>query len=119
MSDTPRKPITFQRSMPAEHVLLVAKVGLRSGETVLGTEHLKPPGTEYASHEDLLEAGYVSALWRQSAVEAVLEWIDNPENHENGKPPQLSSVADRIPSAIREELLGMVELALAKRDGLQ
>jgi hypothetical protein len=50
--------ITFTRPEPTKFVLLVAKTGHGTG-TVVGTESFKPSSTEWATEQDLLDAGYV------------------------------------------------------------
>lgn len=53
----PRGPILFTRPDPTQFALLVVKTGRGTG-TVVGTEHCKPGGTEWASDDDLWDAGY-------------------------------------------------------------
>jgi hypothetical protein len=57
MSD-PAKPITFIRPDPSQFVLLVAKT--RGNGIVAGTDNFKPAGCEWATEQDMRDAGYVS-----------------------------------------------------------
>ncbi len=50
-------PILFTRPDPTQFALLVVKTGRGTG-TVVGTEHCKPGGTEWATDGDLWDAGY-------------------------------------------------------------
>lgn len=67
------EPISFVRPDPTEHVLLVAKVGPRYG-VIKNTENFKPTGTEFATEDDLREAGFVrkedAETWRMVAFRA-------------------------------------------------
>jgi hypothetical protein len=67
----PQKPVTFTRPDPSEFALLVTKVG-RGTSTLLGTEHFKPPGCDWATDRDLRDAGYVSLADAKKAVRRVL-----------------------------------------------
>jgi hypothetical protein len=60
--------VVFTRPDPTEHALLVCKIGAHHG-TVKESEHLKPPGTAWASEQDLLDAGFVPAKWQKVAEE--------------------------------------------------
>jgi len=95
------KPITFDRKLPTEHVLLIARVGLRTGEVVVGTAHLKPPGTEYATEGDLRDAGYVPEAWREIAVRAYTALSTGLSDNET-----LREVVDGMPEAVKAELAG-------------
>jgi len=76
------KPITFTRSAPAEFGLLTVKTG-RGTRTVPGTDNLKPGDTEWATDEDLHDAGYVpvSEVARlETQVRALLESLTHTED---------------------------------------
>jgi hypothetical protein len=104
------KPITFDRKLPTEHVLLIARVGFRTGEVVVGTAHLKPPGTEYATEGDLRDAGYVPEAWREIAVRAygaLVEALEAPAYLEPADGDALLRRAvDGMPEAVKAELAG-------------
>jgi len=71
------KAITFERQMPARWVLLVAPVADArrpgSGSTVPGTDSFKPAGSDWATEDDLNQAGYVSAASLEGAASGVAE----------------------------------------------
>lgn len=52
--------IEFVRPDPTKFVLLVCRTGRGTG-VVAGTENFKPGGTEWATDQDLRDAGYVPA----------------------------------------------------------
>jgi hypothetical protein len=54
------RPIMFTRPDPTRFALLVTKTGRGTG-TVVGTENFKPSGCEWATEQDLRDAGYVPA----------------------------------------------------------
>ena len=78
---TERKRVTFIRPDPTEHALLVAKLGPHYGN-IKQTEHLRPAGTEWATEQDLADAGYVPKAWRTLALrllELAAEHADDAE----------------------------------------
>jgi hypothetical protein len=73
--------ITFVRPDPTEHALLVCKLGPQWGN-LKGTESFKPGGTEWATEEDIADAGYVPKDWRTLTVrllELVAGYADENE----------------------------------------
>lgn len=70
MTDEP-EALAFVRPDPQTYVLLIARAGVEG--VLLGTKFAKPPGTEYATTEDLADAGYVRQEWRELAMAALRE----------------------------------------------
>jgi hypothetical protein len=69
MSDAP-KAITFVRPDPSQFVLLIAKT--RGNGIVTGTENFKPSGTEWATDQDMRDAGYVPLEDAKRAVHRLM-----------------------------------------------
>lgn len=53
----PLPEVTFSRKDPQTYVVLIARAGPEG--VLLGTQHFKPAGTEFATTLDLFEAGFV------------------------------------------------------------
>jgi hypothetical protein len=69
--------MVFERQDPQKYVLLYARVG--AGGVLLGTQHFKPSGTEYATEKEIMDLGYVPVIWKEIAFFAI--------NHFNQRVP--------------------------------
>ncbi len=99
----PLPEITFARKDPQTYVILVTRAGPEG--VLLGTQHFKPLGCEFATEQDMYEAGYVRA---EAAVAALAMLGDD----DRGKAlrafmvsgdPEKRAVTDRIAGALLED----------------
>jgi hypothetical protein len=95
--------VTFQRRDPQTYVVLVARAGPEG--VLLGTQHFKPAGTEFATELDLFEAGFARADVLAEALSLLPPTDQNLvlDRYESCGPAEGIDVRARIAAKLREE----------------